>query len=140
MRVLISDLLFPADPEPARPRACRTPWQPDHPRARSSAPRPQPDWTGNYEFIDAERVTRHPHRIEPNVLRRYQEAYANHFALWKHAARRHQATLARIACRTRPRIRLPSSAEAAAGQGPRATRNKDKGEYASAEAQKRNNQ
>ena len=56
----------------------------------------RPDWSGNYEFIDPEDETRHPHRIEPVTLRRYLEAYTNHFALWKNAARRHQAALARI--------------------------------------------
>jgi hypothetical protein len=59
-----------------------------------------PEWAGNYDFIDAELHTRHPHRIEPATLRRYREAYAAHFNLWKDAAIRHQAPLARIPCAT----------------------------------------
>ncbi len=55
-----------------------------------------PDWQGNYEFVEAELHTRHPHRIEPSVLRRYKEAYANHFALWKGTARRYNSLLARV--------------------------------------------
>ena len=55
-----------------------------------------PDWSGNYEFIDAERDSRHPHRVEPGVLKRYRNAYTNHFALWKQAARRHRTAMARV--------------------------------------------
>jgi uncharacterized protein (DUF58 family) len=99
IRVLISDLLFPGDPDPVLRQLGQR-----HgtlvvfsPFARSEA---NPDWSGNYEFIDAERNSRHPHRIEPAILRRYCEAYANHFALWKQMAGRHQAALARIAAET----------------------------------------
>jgi hypothetical protein len=56
----------------------------------------RPEWSGNYEFIDPERHSHHPHRIEPATLRRYQDAYVNHFALWKQHARRQQAAFARI--------------------------------------------
>lgn len=99
IRVLVSDLLFPGDPEPAlRLLAARqgspvllVPW------LQSEA---TPDWTGNYEFVDAERKSRHPHRIEPSVLRRYKESYAHHFSLWKTASLRHQCRMARIACET----------------------------------------
>lgn len=95
IRVFLSDLLFPGDPEPIfRHLGQRhgsivmfSPWIEAEAR---------PDWSGNYEFIDPERQSRHPQRIEPANLRRYLEAYSNHFALWKNAARRHQAALARI--------------------------------------------
>ncbi len=96
IRVLVSDLLFPGDPDPSiRLMSARqgspillVPW------LQSEA---APEWAGNYEFIDAERQSHHQHRIEPSVLRRYKESYANHFALWKTAARRHQCRLARVA-------------------------------------------
>lgn len=96
IRVFISDLLFPADPDPlVRILAHR------HGTAIVLAPflvsEAAPGWAGHYEFIDAERATKHPHRIEPGVLRNYKAAYANHFALWKNAARRHQAAFARVA-------------------------------------------
>ncbi len=95
IRVFLSDLLFAADPEPiVRHLGLR------HgsvvifsPFLESEA---RPEWSGNYEFIDPERNSHHPHRIEPATLRRYQEAYVNHFALWKQHARRHQAAFARI--------------------------------------------
>jgi uncharacterized protein (DUF58 family) len=95
IRVFLSDLLFPGDPEPIlRHLGLR------HgslvvfsPYLESEA---RPAWAGNYEFIDPERKSQHPHRIEPATLRRYLEAYANHFDLWKQHARRHQAAFARI--------------------------------------------
>lgn len=95
IRVLISDLLFPGDPEPLFRHFGQR-----HGNLMIFAPyletEARPDWAGNYEFIDVENHGRHPHRIEPAVLRRYLEAYANHFNIWKTAARRHQAALARI--------------------------------------------
>lgn len=95
IRVLLSDLLFSGDPEPMLRHLGQkhgsiilfSPW---------ITAEAHPDWSGNHEFIDPERGTRHPHRIEPVTLRRYLDAYANHFALWKHATRRHQAAFARI--------------------------------------------
>jgi uncharacterized protein (DUF58 family) len=97
VRVLISDLLFPGDPAPLiRTLGAR------HGSAILLCPflrdEAQPDWSGNYDFIDSEAGTRHPHRIDPGILRRYHQAYATHTNLWKHAARRHQTSLARIPC------------------------------------------
>jgi uncharacterized protein (DUF58 family) len=95
IRVFLSDLLFPGDPEPVLRHLGQR-----HgsiiifsPFLESEA---RPDWSGNYEFIDPERHSRHPHRIETATLRRYLEAYSNHFTLWKNATRRHQAAFARI--------------------------------------------
>ena len=95
IRIFLSDLLFSADPEPFLRHLGQR-----HgslvilsPFLESEA---RPAWAGNYEFIDPERNTHHPHRIEPATLRRYQDAYVNHFALWKQHARRHQAAFARI--------------------------------------------
>lgn len=95
IRVFLSDLLFPADPEPLLRHLGQR-----HGSLVILAPflasEARPAWSGNYEFIDPERHSHHPHRIEPATLRRYQEAYVNHFALWKQHARRYQAALARI--------------------------------------------
>lgn len=96
IRVIVSDLLFEGDPEPLlRLLSGRhgapivlAPW------TDSEA---APDWDGNYEFVDAERGSRHPHRIENSVLKRYKEAYSRHFALWKSASRRHHSAFARVA-------------------------------------------
>jgi len=95
IRVFISDLLFPGDPNPVIRHftqrqgslilLC--------PFSQSEA---NPDWQGNYEFVDAEASTRHPHRIEPSVLRDYKQTYNQHFSLWHNSAIKHQSPLARI--------------------------------------------
>ncbi len=96
IRVFVSDLLFEGDPEPPLRLLSGRHGSPIvlAPFSRAEA---DPEWHGNVEFIDAEAGSRHPHRIEPNVLRRYKEAYTRHFALWKNAARRHHAAFARVA-------------------------------------------
>lgn len=95
IRVLISDLLFAADPDPILRQLGQR-----HGNVLLFIPFLQsesdPDWAGNYEFIDAEENTRHPHRIESATLRRYKEAYQNHFSLWKQTAIHHQAGFSRI--------------------------------------------
>ncbi len=98
-RVLLSDLLFPADPNPYLRTLGQKQGSPIvfSPFLKSEA---DPDWTGNYDFIDAELATTHPHRIEAATLRRYRESYAAHFALWKESALRHQTPFARIPCET----------------------------------------
>jgi hypothetical protein len=95
LRVFISDLLYQADPTPFFRTLTQKQGTPIVfcPFTQDEA---DPNWAGNYDFIDAELKTRHPHRIEPATLRRYKESYANHFNLWKEAAIRHQAPLARI--------------------------------------------
>ncbi len=95
IRILLSDLLFPGDPEPCLRHLGQrhgsilifSPWMEAEAR---------PEWSGNYEFIDAEGGSRHPYRIEAATLRRYLDAYANHISIWKNATRRHQAALVRI--------------------------------------------
>ncbi|HVJ45895.1 MAG TPA: DUF58 domain-containing protein [Luteolibacter sp.] len=95
IRVLVSDLLFAADPDPILRHLGQR-----HGTILILSPfiaaEADPAWSGNYEFIDPENHTRHAHRIEPATLRRYKEAYANHFALWKQTAIRHQTALSRI--------------------------------------------
>ena len=56
-----------------------------------------PDWSGNYEFVDSESGGRHDRRIDPTLLHRYLDAYRDHFGRWKAASLRAQAPLARIA-------------------------------------------
>jgi uncharacterized protein (DUF58 family) len=95
IRVFLSDLLFAADPEPLLRQLRQR-----HGSVVIFSPyletEAHPQWSGNYEFVDPEKNSHHPHRIEPATLRRYEESYANHFALWKQHARHHQAALARI--------------------------------------------
>lgn len=97
IRVFVSDLLFAGDPTPALRLLAARQGAPIllAPFLKSEA---TPDWAGNYEFVEAEKGSRHQHRIEPSTLRHYKEAYINHFALWKNAASRHQAAMARVEC------------------------------------------
>ncbi|MBE7493556.1 MAG: DUF58 domain-containing protein [Verrucomicrobiaceae bacterium] len=95
MRILISDLLFPADPDPMLlPLSTRSG------RGIVFAPfsteECDPRWDGNYDFIDAETTRAHEHRIDPELLTRYEDAYRRHFTLWKSAAQKHGIALARV--------------------------------------------
>lgn len=95
MRVLVSDLLFPAAPEPLLAELTRGQGRGivfvPHCSAESS-----PGWQGNHEFVDAETLLPQEHRVEPEVLKRYLEAYARHFDLWRSAALKVGAALARV--------------------------------------------
>ena len=94
-RVLMSDLLFPGDPQALIRLLGQRHGSPVifAPFARTEA---DPGWHGNFEFVDAEIHSRHPHRIEPSILRRYLKSYANHFSIWKSVANRHHAPMARV--------------------------------------------
>lgn len=95
IRLLISDLLFPGEPEPLlRPLQQRqgsgillVPYLPAE---------MDPEWSGNYEMVDAENLSHHPHRVEPATLKRYKDAYIQHFSLWKQASLRQQVVMARV--------------------------------------------
>lgn len=97
IRVFLSDLLFPGDPDTVLRALSRSHGSPAvfSPYLQSEA---DPDWQGNCELIDVERDSHHMQRVEPAVMRSYRAAYATHFSLWKHAARKHQAAFARVAC------------------------------------------
>lgn len=95
MRVFISDLLFPAEPESLLAalgaRNGRGIVLAPYTRQESA-----PDWDGNYEFVDAETQQSHEHRVEADLLQLYLSAYARHFDLWKNAAAKHGLALARV--------------------------------------------
>ena len=99
IRILISDLLFEGDP--SHPLRLLTHQQGKGilfaPFLTSEA---QPEWEGNYEFIDAEVTSHHPHRIEKSTLRHYHKAYAAHFAQWHANARRYNIPFARVSSNT----------------------------------------
>jgi len=95
VRVFISDLLFPGDPERILQKL----------GGRGSmlvmlapflAAEATPAWQGNCELIDVERATHHPGKIDALLLNRYRTAYGNHVDLWRKHAVRHQAPLALI--------------------------------------------
>lgn len=96
IRVFISDLLFDGNPEPILHLLAARQGSPVI-LAPHSAAESDPGWSGNYEFVDAEAKSRHPHRIEPQVLKRYKATYSKHFALWKQSAQRHHSMFARVA-------------------------------------------
>ena len=95
MRILISDLLYPGAPDHVlRPLSDRqgrgiifSPFC--HAEAKV-------EWNGNYEFVDPESQTHHLRRVEPSLLKRYQEAYRRHCDLWKAASLRYGILLARV--------------------------------------------
>lgn len=95
LRIFVSDLLFPAEPDAILGAL-------SHRNGRGlvfapfSAEESAPDWDGNYEFQDAEAPGLHEHRIEPDLLQRYHQAYARHFELWKTAAAKHGVALTRV--------------------------------------------
>lgn len=95
VRILISDLLFEGDP--TLPMKLLTAQQgkailfAPYLRAESD-----PEWSGNYEFADAEKSGEHPHRIETHTLNLYKKAYSSHFAQWHSVAKRFSAPVARV--------------------------------------------
>ena len=95
LRVLISDLLYPASPEPVIRSLQRASGRAIILSPYSGA-ESDPGWKGNYEFIDTESGARHDRRIDDSLLRRYLDAYRDHFGRWKAASLRAQAPLARI--------------------------------------------
>ena len=109
LRVLISDLLFPADPEPIL-RSLQRGYGKAIVLAPFSTDESDPGWSGNYEFIDSESGGRHDRRIDATLLRRYHAAYRDHFGRWKAASLRAQTPLARVP--SAPRFEAALSLEA----------------------------
>jgi len=95
LRLLISDLLFPASPEPLLRTLTR-----GLGRGLVLAPyadaEASPDWSGNCEFVDTESGTLHQRRVDSSLLRRYAEAYRDHFARWKAASLRARVPFAKV--------------------------------------------
>lgn len=94
LRVLVSDLLFPAGRDDLRPLAegagrgiVFAPW---------CAAEAAPDWDGNLLFEDVESLATERRRVTGALLARYKDAYARHFDSWLDAARRHGVRLARL--------------------------------------------
>lgn len=93
LRVWISDLLFPGQPA-LHPLAMGkgrgvllSPW------CREEG---EPAWAGNVEFVDCESTVRRNQRVNPDLLARYNEAYARHFHLWREHARQFGVAFARV--------------------------------------------
>jgi uncharacterized protein (DUF58 family) len=95
IRVLLSDLLFPA---PGRDwffpmgsasgvALCLAPF---------CTGESEPAWEGQLEFVDCETRGRREQYVDDRLLRRYRETYARHFAWWDETARRAGVRLARL--------------------------------------------
>lgn len=96
LRVLISDLLFPAVPGALIPSllAARGRAILFVPGCEAEA---NPDWLGNTELLDCESDTKRDLRFHAEDLRNYAANYRNHFDLWRTEARRHGVPLACLA-------------------------------------------
>jgi len=95
MRILLSDLLFQGDGDPVLRQLA-------HQRGFGSVFAPfsraeaEPSWSGNYEFVDSEDGTRHPRRVQLELLQRYRTAYRRHFEQWKQQGRRYDVSVVRV--------------------------------------------
>jgi uncharacterized protein (DUF58 family) len=96
LRVLVSDLLDESPPARAAVAlsAGRSRGVVLVPVSREES---DPDWSGNIEFEDSERLTRRRQRVEADLVERYRRAYQRHFAMWREECLRRGVGLARVA-------------------------------------------
>lgn len=95
LRVLVSDLLYPAEPDSLL-RALTREGGKGLVLAPFAETEEDPPWRGNCEFADTESRILHHRRVDSSLLLRYRTAYRDHFARWKAASRRYQVPLGRI--------------------------------------------
>jgi len=95
LRIVISDLLFPGQPDPwlmvlgtAKGHSMLL--------APYSMAETNPAWSGNLRLVDCETRTQRKQRVSPELLTRYRQQYARHFALWQSACVRYALVLARV--------------------------------------------
>lgn len=95
MRVLISDLLFAADPSTFMKGLLAGRGLPVvfSPYCREES---DPDWAGNMELQDCESDASRPQYMDPALLREYSLSYKRHFDLWRSEATRSDALVARV--------------------------------------------
>ncbi len=95
LRVLISDLLFPAHVATRTAGAFAStgftvvlaPWAHEE---------WEPSWEGLVELCDVESPERRVRKINPELLRRYAASYSGHFEWWRDFVRRRHGVLARV--------------------------------------------
>ena len=95
LRIWISDLLWPGDPEGILDVLLRgagkvlvlVPY---------TAEEVAPDWGGNVEFEDVESGKRDFRNVDASIKERYLKAYEAHFEMWRIACERRAICLARI--------------------------------------------
>ncbi len=95
LRVLVSDLLFPGTPE-----FVAVPLTASRGRglvlAVFSQQEASPEWEQNVEFEDCETELKEKRRVDAAILKRYEEAYARHFTLWREPCVRLGIPFARV--------------------------------------------
>ena len=95
LRVVISDLLWAGDPQPALDALSDA-----QARAVLFAPftreEAEPDWAGNLELEDCETRERRLQRVDRGVAERYRAAYGRHFSCWETQAQKCGVSLARV--------------------------------------------
>lgn len=96
LRVLVSDVLDESPPARAATAVAsgRSRGIVLAPFARAES---DPDWSGNVDFQDSERLTHRRQRVEPDLLDRYRRAYRRHFAVWREESARRGVGFARVA-------------------------------------------
>ncbi len=55
-----------------------------------------PAWSGNLRLVDCETHALRKQRVSLELLERYKQQYARHFALWQDACHRYALLLARV--------------------------------------------
>lgn len=95
IRVFISDLLFEGDPNTLISKLLLKSGKPIilTPFLSEEA---EPEWSGNYDFVDAERKTKHTYKIDDATLTAYKKQYTRHFSIWKSAMQKYHVLSARV--------------------------------------------
>lgn len=95
LRVVISDLLFEAEPLHLVSSLASS-----RGRAIILAPfclaEAAPDWRGNLDFEDCESGRRDKRRVDEGVRERYVQSYRHHFDAWREACARRSVAMARV--------------------------------------------
>ena len=95
LRVLVSDCLFPGEPE-LTVNALASSKGRGVVLAPSSAEESEPGWLGQVELEDCETGIRRVEHIDDVRLESYRAAYRRHFELWENGCRRRGMPFARI--------------------------------------------
>ena len=95
LRVLVSDCLFPGEPELAVMALASRKGR-GVVLAPSSAEESDPDWLGPVELEDCETGIRRMEHVDAARLESYRAAYRRHFELWENSCRRRGMPFAHI--------------------------------------------
>lgn len=95
IRLFISDLLFEGDPSSIVQHLSVK-----QGKVLLLAPFTQreaePNWSGNYDFVDAETGSKNTYKMDTESVQQYIKKYNGHFALWRESLQRHQAKIVQL--------------------------------------------